>query len=94
MPLGGGSEELVCERLSRGNRASWWIHGTQAHYFARDTEGQLLVRYDLEQATEEVLLRFKGLGGPGIAVSDDGRHIYYARTDNVDTDLMLVEDFR
>jgi len=35
-----------------------------------------------------------GAGGGNLSVSPDGQWIIFARTDRIDSDVMLVEDFR
>jgi len=94
LPLAGGPEELIYDRLSLANRTNWTIHEGRIFYFSREEGERVLVCHDCGRGETRKIVHVRGLGGPGISVTRDGKTLLYARTDDAATDLKIVEGFR
>ena len=103
MPLAGGAETRLADRLYRYN---YTVTNTGVYYVARPpedtrTSADMLVspgsrvRY-LDLATKRVtdLLRMDAPVDLGLAVSPDGKYLLFTKIDYLGADLMLVENFR
>lgn len=56
-----------------------------------------LIRYDPVTKTEQQMALDIGppfLAAPGFDVSADGRWVLYVRADSIDSDIMMIENFR
>jgi Tol biopolymer transport system component len=59
-----------------------------------EQQGVALVWLDLKTLELETVAYAPGIARPSLAISTDGRSILYARVDQRDSDVMLVEDLR
>jgi len=94
LPLAGGEESQVLPAVA-GPGA--YAPGKEGIYFIRPThrgseEELACLRYSTSQITSVVTIPRKS--GFGLALSPDERLILYTQTDQVGSDLMLVENFR
>jgi len=95
LPLAGGEESLVLPAVAGLGTA--YAPGKEGIYFIRPThrgseEELACLRYSTSQITSVVTIPRKS--GFGLALSPDERLILYTQTDQVGSDLMLVENFR
>ena len=92
MPLRGGEEERVLEKVGSGD---WTLTDRGVYYVNREAQpGPTIELFDFATgevspvAVLEIPLPFL------ISVSPDEQRILYVRFDKVESDIMLVENFR
>jgi Tol biopolymer transport system component len=94
IPVGGGNETKILDGVSTSGQ---WTVGPDGIYFfaAADGQGRSEMRvYDFATSRIRKILTADHSVGFRIAVSPDGRTIYYPQMDEQGSDLMLVENFR
>jgi serine/threonine protein kinase len=96
VPVGGGEETRV---FDQGNSGFWALLEQGICFFNSNATPQPAIEFfnfATRQATPLIRIeRTKAPGGPpGLAVSPDGRWLYYWQVDQSDNDIMLVENFR
>jgi eukaryotic-like serine/threonine-protein kinase len=92
MPVDGGEEVRVLEE----GRVSWWAVLSQGICLMHATSSPTLDFYDF--ATQHLkhlgaIDLGRAQGEHGFAVSPDGKWVLYTRLDQLDSDIMLVENF-
>lgn len=90
-----GSEIKITGALESFDWGNWAV-GSDALYFARrEPAGTRIVRYDLDTGAHEDVLTLDALPRhPALALFPDGGRILVSRTDRVEGDIYLVENFR
>jgi len=95
VPAGGGEESSVIDFLQCDG--GWQVGEPGIYFFAKpDEKGRSELRLH-EFATgkaRKILVLDRQVALTGLAVSPDGRTILYGQTDQGNSDLMLVENFR
>jgi len=97
VPVEGGEETLV---LNRGEQGHWAVlhqgivllnrratPGPAIEFFSFATQQSARIAALPKEATTSI-------GPPGLAVSPDGRWILYVQVDRLESDIVLVENFR
>lgn len=95
IPVAGGEEVRVLDEALQG----FWVLLDRGIYFVNSNTTphptieffNFATRQTTQIATVEKELR---LVAPSLAVSPDGQWILYAQVDSVESDIMLVENFR
>ncbi|MFQ5568299.1 MAG: winged helix-turn-helix domain-containing protein [Rhodothermales bacterium] len=96
-PVEGGGEELVLPALAVVDRGNWALHTHGIYFVKRDPGGPVLAYYDF---TTENTTPLTDTGAPlsmneaGLSLSPDGAYLLFTRTDQRESDIVLVEDFR
>jgi hypothetical protein len=92
MPVEGGEEELVFDRLPAGAAGVWALtdHGI---YFGESAKPSEVVEF-YSFATRRVTPIATSPWIQGVAVSPDARWLLYAQRDGEHRNIMLVENFR
>ena len=95
-PLAGGPETPV-PGMPRLSHADIWTANDVAIYFSLKLEGQLvIIRHDLAAHTVQPLAMLPNEptppGGPGLAVSRDGKSLLYTHTEDTQSDLALISE--
>ena len=100
-PLFGGAEELILDKTMLG----WWAICDRGIYFA-EMNGPISERMNppipvkfLDSTTKKVtkvMVIEKPIhaAATGLSVSRDGKSLVWVQTDHLDSDLMLVENFK
>ena len=95
MPLAGGPEEHLVERLSRysyavSNNGVYYVTDTVDVY----TPGGVLRYLDLATRKVADVIAIDAPPDLGLALSPDGKYLLFTKVDVVGADLMLVENFK
>jgi Tol biopolymer transport system component/DNA-binding winged helix-turn-helix (wHTH) protein len=100
MPSGGGPEELVVNVNGQTHPSgdTWfWRVTTQGIYFVDNSArpNALLKFFSFSTRTVRTVRQLdkQAWGGPGLAVSPDGRTVLIGQIDDWGSDIMLVENF-
>jgi len=94
-PLEGGESEVVLAETA-GGWGNWAIAAQGIYYIDADGDDWVIRRLEIEGGDTRIVARLSEmptLGGPGLGVSTDGSQALVG-TLAVDSDLMLVRDFR
>lgn len=92
VPVNGGEEVVVLPRISNFN----WSVTTKGIYYVvpGPPDSYFLMRYDYDTGRSERLGELPaGLVGD-VAVSRDGQWLSFSQADHVETDLMVIDNFR
>jgi len=92
MPVEGGIEELVFDRLRR-DAAGVWALADDGIYFDEIVKGVEMIEF-YSFATRRVTPITKLRSLNGLAISPDGRWLVYANLEGEFSNIMIVEDFR
>ncbi|SRR5579871_633474 len=91
VPAIGGKEEVLADDLYRYSFAP----AARGIYYLSSSTTKVSVHYiDFTTGKNNEVLSVDNEQELGLAVSRDGRRILFAKVDQADTDLMLVENFR
>jgi hypothetical protein len=99
MPSGGGPEELVVSVNDRTHPALNWFWRVTTHgiYFVDNSANPnaLLKLFSFATRTVRTVRQLdkRVWGGPGLAMSPDGRAVLITQVDDAGSDIMLVENF-
>ena len=93
MPIEGGEETLVLDRLKTGHWGNWVVLEKGIYFINSDSEAAIEF-FDFATRRASRVTEIKTPNNPGLAISPDGRWILYAQVDRTDGDIMLVENFR
>jgi Tol biopolymer transport system component/DNA-binding winged helix-turn-helix (wHTH) protein len=94
-PVNGGPEGLI-ENLPKLSYADVWTATAAGIYFTDAASKTISVNfYDYASKSTRTLMSLRqdpipGGGGPGIAVSPDGRYLLYVEVDDEQSDIMLA----
>lgn len=96
MPVGGGTPELVTDREGAGMWRYWRLAGSRLFFVVAGTGASGKLEW-IDLATGALhhaatLSAPPELNIPGLAVSPDGREVLYARFDQSDSDVMMMEE--
>ncbi|HXK01252.1 MAG TPA: protein kinase [Verrucomicrobiae bacterium] len=94
MPVAGGDPKIV---LPKDVFCLYAVAGRSIYYGVRNPASLWVLRTDTGREFEYVRFAKEGLaldGGTAFSVSADERTILFSQTDLLDSDLMLVENFR
>lgn len=95
-PNGGGSETRILGDLDPRDWGSWAVHENGLYYLQRG-QPTILAYLDFATGRTDTLFtparRVPGMD-PAFAVSPDGQWLLFGQVDRLDSDLMMVEDFR
>ena len=98
VPVEGGEETLVLDRLQPGLWGYWAVVEEGIYFLNAEAKPRFAIefyRFATRRATRVFVPEKEPLfGDPGMAVSPDGRWILYAQMDQTQSDIMLVENFR
>jgi Tol biopolymer transport system component len=100
VPVTGGAEEEVLGSLRTGYWGYWWVVQDGVYYADREESQPNHSRYFLKffhlptRKTNQVLEFDKRPYNSGLSISPDRRRILYTQLDQIDTDIMLVENFQ
>ncbi len=97
IPTDGGEEVLVLRQPGAGNWGQWALANDGIYFINLKADaGQSveLFSFATQNTTRVVVLGKIDEFVSGLAVSPDGHHILYTQQDPVNSDIMLVEDFR
>ncbi len=98
VPVEGGEETLVLDLLQPGFWGYWAVVEEGIYFLNVKTKPRPAIEF-YRFATRQVTRVFvpekdPDYGSPGLAVSPDGSWILYVQADRLESDLMLVENFR
>jgi Tol biopolymer transport system component len=94
LPVAGGEPKLV---LNDSVFLLYALAGRSIYYAVRNPTALWVLRTDTGRKFEYVRFPNEGIGldgGTVFSVSPDERTIFFSRTDRLESDLMLVENFR
>ena len=97
VPTDGGPEKLILNALAAYDWGNWTVGEAGIYFVKRTRDGPRLHRFD---PSTQAMTPLRLLAGPrlshepGLTVSPDGQWILYARSDRVESDIVLVEQFR
>lgn len=95
MPIGGGPERRIVAALQPYDWGNWFVTEEGLFYVRRDASGPVLVLVHTASGEEEVITPLQRLPRhPAIALSSDGRELFYTRVDRTDGDILLAEEFK
>jgi Tol biopolymer transport system component len=94
VPVEGGEETEVLESLSFFANMAVVRDGIYFIPTRSGTTGFSIQFFSFASGKIRTIATLEKTEGPGLAVSPDGRWILYSQTDQVGSDLMLVENFR
>jgi len=97
LPAEGGPETRVVDDLGISDWGNWTVADAGLYYVSRTPEGPVLTH--LDPATRETTYLHTWSGPPlshepGLSVSPDGQRLFFARADRIESDIVLVEEFR
>ena len=95
MPLHGGQEERVLDRPTGNDWFNWGLARNGIYFLDRSVEPKSTVNF-FELATRKIT-QISSLNKPtgwGLALAPDGRSLLYIEVDFVDSNIMLVKNFR
>jgi Tol biopolymer transport system component len=97
VPAEGGPETSILENLGLSDWGNWTVATDGLYYVTRTAQGPALLRFD--PVTRETTRLHTWAGSPlshepGLSVSPDGQHLFFARADRIESDIVLVEQFR
>ena len=98
MPVAGGDEVLVLDQHRAGELRFWTVTEQGIYFASAEKPQQPLIEFysfatgkvTTVATLEKRLLR----GTSGLAVSPDGRWLAWSQIDQVNSDIMLIENFR
>jgi eukaryotic-like serine/threonine-protein kinase len=95
VPVGGGEEAPVFERLAApGSYANWGLTAEGIYFYNYTTKAIEFISFATHKVTQ-IARPEKPLGSyPSLAVSPDGRWILWGQVDQDTSKIMLVENFR
>ena len=94
MPVDGGTEERFADVRSPED---WQLTQDGIYYFRRQTQDYVVEKLDVKagRTTEKLKLPPGTTGGTAnFTVSPDGRWLVFAHTDQMVSELMMIENFR
>ncbi len=95
VPVEGGEEIPVVEQLDGGYWGYWDIAKDGIYFYDAKTKAIEFFSFATRELAKVAVPEIKPPRiDPGLSVSPDGRWILYAQVDQVDSDIMLVENFR
>jgi Tol biopolymer transport system component/DNA-binding winged helix-turn-helix (wHTH) protein len=95
MPLNGGEESQVVEQPEAGDWANWALVKNGIYFFDSKSKDDQGVRYfDFSTRKIAKVSASKSRAGVGIAVSADGKTIFYDQNEDAESTIMLVKNFR
>ena len=94
VPVEGGEETEVLESLSFFANMAVVRDGIYFIPTRNGTTGFSLQFFSFASGKIRTIANLEKTEGPGLAVSPDGRWIFYAQVDQAGSDLMLVENLR
>lgn len=98
VPVEGGEETLVLDLLQPGLWGYWAVVEEGIYFLnvkAKPRPAIEFYRFATRQVTRvTVPEKDPQYGSPGLALSPDGSWILYMQIDRVESDIMLVENFR
>ncbi len=94
LPLAGGEEEVVLDQLSRVYQSFWRLVENGLYVFKQHPRGMLVCYQDLESGEFRNLGRTIRLTGFTMDISPDGKWLLYDQVSRVESDLVLVDNFR
>jgi len=98
VPVGGGEESLVCDRLRPGYWGAWAVADKGIYFINPEAEPRAAIEFfsfATGQTTRIALLEKEPAKfTPNLTLSPDGRSILYTQLDQSGNDIMLVENFR
>ena len=98
VPVGGGEETPVLDSLRRGCWGNWAIVKEGIYFIDPEAQPHAAINF-FNFATRRVtqigrLEKPAQLFTPGLAVSSDGRRVFYVQEDRDEADLVLAENFK
>ena len=96
MPAEGGEETLVVNEAAAGSWGQWTLADNGVYFIGFKPDGLSvdLFNFATQKTTRVVRLENVNEFIGGLATSPDGKDILYTQQDPVNSDIMLVEDFR
>jgi Tol biopolymer transport system component/serine/threonine protein kinase len=98
VPASGGEEKLVPELSRAGYWRSWVVVREGICFIAREDAPQQTIRFfsfATRRVTPLVTVSHEALWWqPGLALSPDGRRLLFARLENINDEIMLMDNFR
>lgn len=97
LPTEGGPERQILDDLASADWGNWTVGEAGIYFVGRTADGPLLNLLDPSTQTVTPLRLLAGPGlshEPGLTLSPDGHWLLYARTDRLESDIVLVEAFR
>jgi Tol biopolymer transport system component len=96
MPVEGGEETRVIDQNIRWSY--WRVLENGICFLDWNATPPAIELFDFNTGQSKQITTIErakgGSGGGNLAVSPDGQWIIFARMDQIDSDVMLVEDFR
>lgn len=89
-----GEEHRVAPDSGVGDVQSWEVTAAAIYFSALTSKGWELEQMDPSNGHVRPKIFLAPNDGVGVAVSRDGRHIYYSQVDTARSNIMLVENFR
>ena len=97
LPTEGGQETSILDDLAVFDWGNWTVGEAGIYFIGRTADGPRLNRFEPSTQTVTLLRLLTGprlSHEPGLSLSPDGRWLLYARSDRVESDIVLVEQFR
>lgn len=88
---GGGAPALVIDSLPPGSAGSWLVTPHGLFVIASAASGIELRRVELDGGRMTRVAALPDIAWPGFSLSPDGAHVYYARADRRESNLMALE---
>jgi Tol biopolymer transport system component len=95
LPVKGGAEELVLNRLGAGAWQLWAVVNPGIYFAEPEGKNRGVIEF-FSFATRGVtrVAAMERMSEDGLAVSPDGRWLVYTQDDTPSSDIMLVENFQ
>jgi Tol biopolymer transport system component/DNA-binding winged helix-turn-helix (wHTH) protein len=92
VPVGGGEEQQVLESI-------WWLNFVVVpngiFFRSGHPDGPWPIQFfSFQTGATKVVAPIQGSPSPGLSVSSDGRCVLYSQSEQLSSELMLVENFR
>jgi Tol biopolymer transport system component len=95
MPLNGGAETHVLEKPEAGDWANWALARNGIYFFDSNSENDKGVKFfDFAGGKTIRISPSESRAGVGMAVSADGKTIFYDQNEFTESTVMLVKNFR
>jgi Tol biopolymer transport system component/DNA-binding winged helix-turn-helix (wHTH) protein len=95
MPLNGGAETHVLEKPEAGDWANWALARNGIYFFDSNSENDKGVKFfDFVGGKIIRISPLESRAGVGMAVSADGKTIFYDQNEFTESTVMLVKNFR
>jgi Tol biopolymer transport system component/DNA-binding winged helix-turn-helix (wHTH) protein len=97
VPVGGGQEELVTDRLHRGYWGNFAVTDDGLYFVDSDANGgPAVMYYNFQTRQVSPVLRFEKYPGPWVpdlTASRDGRTLFYGQVEFEDSTISMIENF-